>query len=204
MLIEHGGKQPLVHPTAFVAPSAVLSGDVTVGEDTRVLHGAVLTSEGGPVTVGSRCVVMENAIIRGVRRHPARLGDHVLVGPRAHLSGCVVDGEVFLATGTTVFNGATIGARSEVRVNGVVHVNSLLEADAVVPIGWVAVGAPAEILPPSDHERIWAIQRSMDFPGTVWGVDRETPMREVMERYTRALARHLEDRVLDAQDDPGR
>jgi carbonic anhydrase/acetyltransferase-like protein (isoleucine patch superfamily) len=195
-LIEHGGKGPQVDPSAYVSPAAVVSGDVRIGPDTRVLHGAVLTSEGGFVEVGSGCVVMENAVIRGVRRHPARLGDHVLVGPRAYLSGCVVDGEAFLATGTTVFNGATIGARSEVRVNGVVHVNSLLEPDTVVPIGWVAVGVPAEILPPSDHERIWSIQRSMDFPGTVWGVDRETPMREIMERYTHALGRHVGDRVV--------
>jgi carbonic anhydrase/acetyltransferase-like protein (isoleucine patch superfamily) len=204
MLIEHGGRRPTVHPSAYVARSAVLSGDVTVGEESRVLHGAVLTSEGGSVTIGTRCVVMEHAVIRGVGRHPARLGDHVLVGPRAHLSGCVVDGEAFLATGTTVFNGATIGARSEVRVNGVVHVNTVLEPDTVVPIGWVAVGAPAEVLPPSDHDRIWSIQQGMDFPGTVWGVDRGTPMRDVMSRYTRALARHLEDHVIDSGDDPRR
>ena len=174
----------------------MVSGDVRVGSDTRVLHGAVLTSEGGAVEIGSRCVIMENAVIRGTGRHPVRVGDHVLVGPRAYLSGCTVEDEVFLATATTVFNGATIGARAEIRVNAVVHVNSLVDPDTVVPIGWVAVGAPAQISPPSEHERIWAIQRSMDFPGTVWGVDRETPMREIMERYTRALGRHIDDRVV--------
>ena len=46
-----------------MAPTAVVSGDVSVGEESRVLHGAILTSEGGPVTVGRSCVVMENAVL---------------------------------------------------------------------------------------------------------------------------------------------
>jgi len=196
LLIEHGGKRPSIDPSAYVSPAAVVSGDVRVGSDTRVLHGAVLTSEGGAVEVGSRCVVMENAVIRGTGRHTVRVGDHVLVGPRAYLSGCTVEDEVFLATGTTVFNGATIGARAEVRVNGVVHVNTVLPAGAVIPIGWVAVGDPAQILPPDQHDRIWAIQRRMDFPKTVWGSDRDTPQSEILARYSRALGRHRQDRVL--------
>jgi carbonic anhydrase/acetyltransferase-like protein (isoleucine patch superfamily) len=196
MLVEHGGKRPTVHESAYVAPTAVVSGDVTVGEDCRILHGAVLTSEGGRVVIGSRCVVMENAVIRGTRHHPVGVGDHVLVGPRAYLSGCTVEDEAFLATGSTVFNGATVGPRAEVRVNGVVHVNSMLAPEALVPIGWVAVGDPAEILPPEAHDRIWSIQRDMDFPGTVWGVDRSTPQREIMQRYTRALVRHRDDRIV--------
>jgi carbonic anhydrase/acetyltransferase-like protein (isoleucine patch superfamily) len=196
MLVEHGGKRPTVLDSAYVAPTAVVSGDVTVGEDCRILYGAVLTSEGGRVAIGSRCVVMENAVIRGTRHHPVAVGDHVLVGPRAYLSGCTVEDEAFLATGSTVFNGATVGPRAEVRVNGVVHVNSMLAPEALVPIGWVAVGDPAEILPPEAHDRIWSIQRSLDFPGSVWGVVRSTPKREIMQRYTRALVRHRDDRIV--------
>jgi carbonic anhydrase/acetyltransferase-like protein (isoleucine patch superfamily) len=185
-----------VHQTAYVSPAAVLSGDVTVGQDTRILHGAVLTSEGGPIEIGARCVIMENAVLRGVRRHPLRVEDDVLVGPRAYLSGCAVAGEAFLATGATVFNGARVGSGSEIRVNGILHVNSSLPPNATVPIGWVAVGDPAEILSPHDHDRIWAIQRSLDFPGTVFGADRGTPMTELMLRYTRALGRHRDDGVV--------
>jgi len=71
-----------------------------------------------------------------------RLADHVLVGPHAHLSGCTVEDCVFVATGACVFNGARLGARSEVRINGVVHVNTAVPAGATVPIDWVAVGDP--------------------------------------------------------------
>ena len=197
MLIEHGGHRPRVHEMAYVSPAAVLSGQVAVGPETRVLHGAVLTSEGGPVEVGARCVIMENAVLRGTRRHPLLLADDVLVGPRAYLSGCMVGREAFLATGATVFNGATVGSGSEIRVNGTLHVNSTLPPGAIVPIGWVAVGHPAEILSPDEHERIWSIQRSLDFPGTVFGASRDTSMNALMTRYTKALGRHRDDEVVD-------
>ncbi len=200
MLIEHRGRRPRVHETAYVAPTAVLCGDVTVGAESRVLFGAVITAEGGPVEIGERCVVMENAVVRGSARFPVRIGRHVLVGPRAYLTGCTVEADAFLATGSTVFNGARIGARAEVRINGVVHLKTALPPGATVPIGWVAVGDPAEILPPGEHGRIWSIQKQLDFPGTVFGLARapegETIMPELTRRYTDALAAHRKDREI--------
>ena len=200
MLLEHRGKRPRIHETAYVAPTATVCGDVTLGAHSRVLFGAILTAEGGPVEVGAHCIVMESAVIRGTARHPARLGDHVLVGPRTYLTGCAVAESAFLATGATVFNGARIGARAEVRINGVVHVNTALPADATVPIGWIAVGDPAEVLPPGEHERIWAIQERLDFPRTVFGLERapagQTIMPELTRRYARALGEHRADRIL--------
>jgi carbonic anhydrase/acetyltransferase-like protein (isoleucine patch superfamily) len=201
MRIEHQKKQPQIHESAYVAPNAVICGDVTVGENCRVLFGAVLVAQGGPVVIGSHCIIMENAVIRGAAHHPTRLGNHVLVGPRAYLSGCSVEDSAFLATGSTVFNGARIGTRAEVRINGVVHLKTVLPADATVPIGWIAVGDPAEVLPPEEHERIWAIQEPLDFPGTVFGLQRapagETIMPELTRRYSRFLGRHREDDILD-------
>jgi carbonic anhydrase/acetyltransferase-like protein (isoleucine patch superfamily) len=197
VLIEHMGERPKVHHAAYVAPTAVVCGDVTIGEDTRVLFGAVITAEGGPVTIGARCVIMENAVIRGAPKHPCRVGDHVLIGPRAYLTGCTVEDECFLATGATVFNGAALGTGAEVKINGLLHVNSVLPAEASVPIGWVAVGDPAQMFPPEANEEIWAIQRTLDFLRTVFGVSREDfRMPEIMERYTRSLGRHRDDRVL--------
>ncbi len=198
MLIEHRGRRPVVHTDAYVAPNAVISGDVEIGRQTSVLFGAVITADGGPVRIGAECVIMEHAVIRGSQRHPAHLGDQVLVGPHAHLSGCTVEDEVFVATGASVFNGARLGKGAEVRINGVVHVNSVLPADATVPIGWVAVGAPATLFPPDRHNDIWAVQRAMDFRGTVWGVDSQVSRKEIISRYARALRRHRDDRVLES------
>ncbi len=200
MLLEHQGKQPRIDASAYIAPTATVCGDVTIGENCRVLFGAVLTAEGGPVVIGPRTIIMENAVIRGSARHPVQLGAHVLVGPRAYLSGCTVEDDVFLATGATVFNGAHLGARTEVRIDGVVHLKTYLPPDSLVPIGWVAVGDPAQILPPDQHSAIWAIQEPLNFPREVFGLERapqgETIMPELTRRYTRFLARHREDRIL--------
>lgn len=196
MLVEHRGVTPTVDPTAYVAPNAVLSGDVRVGPEARVLFGAVLTAEDGRVDVGARTVVMENALVRGRAAHHVRLGDDVLVGPHAHVNGATVAAGCFLATGCALFPGAVLGADCEVRIHGVVHVNSRLADATTVPIGWVAVGDPAEILPPDAHDAIWEIQRGLDFPGTVYGVDRETSATERMRRQSAWFGAHRDDRVL--------
>jgi len=198
--VRHNGKEPAIHPTAYVAPNAVLSGDVRIGEHTCILYGAVLTAEGGSIDIGPSCVIMEHAVLRGSRRHSLQIGARALVGPHAHVTGCSVADEVFLATGSTVFNGAILETLVEVRINGVVHANSRLPRGSVVPIGWVAVGDPAEVLPPGEHERIWKIQEQLNFPGAVFGLDREEHgaklMQEMMSRYTNALRRHQSDGVL--------
>lgn len=199
MKFEHLGASPRIHETAVIAPTAIISGDVEIGAHTQVLHGAVITAEGGAITLGESVIVMENAIIRAVASNPAHIGDHVLVGPGASLSGATIAEEVFLATGTRVFNGAQIGERSIVNINAVVHLRSVLAPDTNVPIGWVAVGDPVQILPPQEHEAIAAAQRELDFPGYVFGVDRDTPdvMVQLTERYGRSLARHADDTPVD-------
>jgi carbonic anhydrase/acetyltransferase-like protein (isoleucine patch superfamily) len=203
VLIEHDGRRPRVADSAYVAPTAVVCGDVEIGEDCRVLFGAVLSADGGPIEVGAGAIVMENAIVRGRRGHPARLGEHVLVGPHAHLNGAVIERDCFLATGASVFPGARVGAGSEVRINAVVHVNSVLPEQTVVPIGWIAVGDPAQLFPPQAHGELWPLQRALDFPGTLFGLTREElTMELVSEQYAELFGSHLSDRILDAAEQP--
>src|SRR5271166_5351697 len=149
MLFEHEGRSPQVHPTARVAPNATVCGDVVIGPNCSVGFGAVLVAESGPIRVGANCVIMDTAVLRGVRSASLTLGDNVLVGPRAYLTGCIVEDDAFLATGCTVFNGARIGRGAEVRINGIVHLRTALPPHATVPLGWIAVGDPAHILPPT-------------------------------------------------------
>jgi carbonic anhydrase/acetyltransferase-like protein (isoleucine patch superfamily) len=176
-----------IHETATVASSAVLTGDVTIGRNSRVLHGAVLDGDLGPVVVGSDVVVMEHALLRGRADHPLTVGDAVLVGPHSHLNGTSVEDEVFVATGVSMFPGSRAGAGSELRVNSVLHVRSVLPAGTVLPIGWVAAGDPAQLFSPDRHEELWAVQEPLDFPGTVYGVPRGTSMREIMRRQCEAF-----------------
>jgi carbonic anhydrase/acetyltransferase-like protein (isoleucine patch superfamily) len=198
VILEHAGRAPTVDPSAYVAPNAVVSGDVTVGPGARVLFGAVLTAEaGGAIALGANSIVMEQAVVRGRTGYDARIGDHVLIGPHAHVNGCDVGDGVFVATGASIFPGARVGAGAEIRIGAVLQVNSSLPAGATVPIGWVAVGDPAEAFPPERHDEIWAIQRELDFPGTVFGLPRAAPMSEAMARYSELFGAHRDDRVVE-------
>jgi carbonic anhydrase/acetyltransferase-like protein (isoleucine patch superfamily) len=167
-----------------------------LAEGSRVLHGAVLTAENGDVRLGRNSVVMENALVRGRADHPALIGDAVLVGPHAHLNGATVEDEVFIATGASLFPGSVAGVGAELRINSVLQVNSRLEPGAVLPIGWIAVGDPAQLFSPDRHEELWEIQRGLDFPGTVYGVPRGTSMRDIMARQSKYYGTHQEDRLV--------
>lgn len=196
MLISHKGKSPSVHETAYVAPNALLCGDVTVGPGCRILFGAQIIAEGGSIVIGTECIVMENAVLRSNTHHNLNIGDNCLIGPNTHLVGCKIDEQVFIATGAAIFHGAEIGTGAEVRINGVVHIKTCLEPGATVPIGWVAVGNPAIILPPDQHEKIWEIQKLLNFPLTVYGFQREeADMVKITRRLSERLGEHKDDKV---------
>jgi carbonic anhydrase/acetyltransferase-like protein (isoleucine patch superfamily) len=76
MLLEHDGKRPRIHESAYVAPTAVVCGDVTIGENCRVLFGAVIVSEGGPVTIGSHCPARRSSMPELTRRYSKALAKH--------------------------------------------------------------------------------------------------------------------------------
>lgn len=199
MIIAHGSERPAIDPSAWVAPDATVCGHVTIGPGARILHGARLIGEaGGSIAIGRDCIIMENAVVRASPRHACRIGDHCLVGPNAHLVGSILEDEVFVATGAAIFHGAHIGRGAEIRVHATVHLRTRLEPGATVPIGWIAVGDPARILPPDRHEEIWAVQAPLDFPEWVYGLDRGTPglMREITHRLSESLGSHLEDVAL--------
>ena len=197
VFVRHRLKSPRVSESAYIAPTAVLCGDVTVGPHSRVLFGAVITAEGGPVEIGANCVIMENAVVRGVPGHPTWLGDQVLVGPHASLTGCVVEGDTRIATGAVVFNGARLEVGAGVEFHAVVHVNTVVPAGTVVPMGWFAGGNPAELVAPGEWERIRHLIGSLDYPGTVFGVgETDSIMPDIARRYARSLALHNRDTVV--------
>jgi carbonic anhydrase/acetyltransferase-like protein (isoleucine patch superfamily) len=197
MILTHRGERPVIPESAYVAPSAVLCGAVTLGERARVLHGAVLTAEDGEIWIGDDVVVMENALVRGRSHHPVAVGNSVLIGPHAHLNGARVEDEVFMATGASLFPGSVAGTGSELRINSVLHVNSKLAPGTIVPIGWIAAGDPAELFAPDQHEALWQIQSRLDFPGTVYGVPRGTPLRTIMAKQTDFYGAHRGDQIID-------
>jgi carbonic anhydrase/acetyltransferase-like protein (isoleucine patch superfamily) len=202
VLIEHQGKRPSIDPTAYVAPTAVICGDVTIGPRTHVSYGAVVEAHGSPVRIGTQCVVRENLNIRSTSRNAVEIGDYVLIGPHASLKGCTIENECFLATGAKIFQGARVGRRTEVRIDGVVHVRSVLPPESLLPIKWVAVGDPAQLLSPDRHEEIDRILGKMQFAQEVYGLERQSgsgvdmDMKEVTRQITSGLADHCDDREL--------
>lgn len=199
MLYEHLGARPRIHDTAVVAPTAVISGDVEIGPNCQVLHGAVITAEGGPITLGEYVIVMENALIRATAANAVHIGDHTLIGTLASIAGATVGDEVFFASGSRVFNGALVGDRCEVRVNAIIQRRAVVPEGTVIPIGWVATGDPMRLFSPDQADEIAAAQPELDFPGHVFGVDRDTPdlMVQLTERYGSSLARHADDHPVE-------
>jgi carbonic anhydrase/acetyltransferase-like protein (isoleucine patch superfamily) len=200
VILEHRGRGPKIHETAYVAPTATVCGDVTIGENSRILFGAVVVAEGGPVEIGESCIIMENAVVRGTRRDPTRIGHHVLVGPHAHLTGCTLDDCSWVSTGGCVFNGARVGRGARVALHGVVHIDATIPPDGHVPPYWIAAGDPLEVLSLASEENAERIRDylvGVRFHPTVFGVEKgpfDEMMVDVTNRYSRALGSHMEDR----------
>ncbi|EKQ52672.1 MULTISPECIES: gamma carbonic anhydrase family protein [unclassified Clostridium] len=201
MLISHLGKSPSIDVSAFIAPNATICGDVKIGKNTRIMYGAAIIAEGGSIEIGDNCVILENAVLRSTVKHSLKICNEVLIGPNAHVVGCTIENNVFIATGAAIFHGAKLCQNSEVRINGVVHLKTILPENECVPIGWVAIGNPVKILPAEKHDDIWAIQKPLDFPKYVYGVDRkiteESIMPEVMNMMTTTLKTHKDDVILE-------
>jgi carbonic anhydrase/acetyltransferase-like protein (isoleucine patch superfamily) len=184
--------RPSIDPSAAVAPTAILRGDVRVGPNAVIRDGAILVAEGGTIRIGESSIVMEHAVIRSTGADDCSIGAYVMIGPHTHLTGCTVEDEVFVATGASVFNGARLRQGSEVRINGVVHVDTLLESGATVPIGWIAVGSPAKVFAPVQHDEIWAVQKELNFPMRVFREPRQSDsggslVRRMIGKYAKAL-----------------
>jgi carbonic anhydrase/acetyltransferase-like protein (isoleucine patch superfamily) len=200
MLVKHLGEEPEIDNTAYIAPNATICGKVRIGKNTRIMFGVTIIAEGGYIEIGDNCVVLENAVLRSTINHSLQIRNNVLIGPNAHIVGCTIEDNVFVATGVSVFHRAKLCEGSEVRINGVVHIKTELPKNETVPIGWIAVGNPAKILSPEKHDEIWAMQEPLNFPKYVYGVDRnpntKTIMPEILEMMVKALKSHEEDEII--------
>ncbi len=194
----------LVGVGAEIADGAILHGHVTVGEKvsigegTEIHPGVVLYRH---VRIGQHCVVMEHAVIRGAGQHPCLLGNHVLVGPQAHISGATVHGRAFIATGASVFNGAILEEGVVVAINAVVHIGTRCLAGTGVPIGHIAFGAPATVYAPHDAPAVHAQLSALGFTKVVFGLETShladaDAIEQLCARYALALGAHRDDQVV--------
>jgi len=201
MIIKHKNKTPQIDISTYIAPNAVICGDVIIGKNARIMFGAQLIAENSSITIGDNSIVLENAVIRGTDNYSVSIGNNCLIGPNTHLTGCTIEDNVFIATGASIFHGAVLMTGSEVSINGVVHLKTVLPKDTSVPIGWIAVGNPVKILSPDKHEEIWAIQKPLNFPRTVYGVERPKSgepnnMIAICKTMSERLSEHMNDEIL--------
>ena len=202
MIIEHAGKRPHIDTSAYVAPNATICGNVTIGKNARIMFGAQIIAENSPIQIGENCIILENAVVRATYEHPVRIGSNTLIGPHAHIAGCVIEDNVFLATGTSVFHGAIVKRGSEVRVNGIVHLRTIVPENTIIPIGWIAVGDPMQVFSPDRHDEIWEIQRTLAFNKHVYGISAEQDSARMLVQLCRVmserLAAHSSDKIVSA------
>jgi carbonic anhydrase/acetyltransferase-like protein (isoleucine patch superfamily) len=144
MFIEYRGKLPKVHPTAFVAPTAVLIGDIVIGAESSVWFGAVIRGDNGPIRIGARSSIQDNAVVHVSEGCTTIVGDDVTVGHCAVMEDCTIEDGALIGSNAVVLNGATVGSRA------LIAAGSVVGAHATIPSAVVAAGSPAIVKKPLD------------------------------------------------------
>jgi carbonic anhydrase/acetyltransferase-like protein (isoleucine patch superfamily) len=139
MIIEYRGKRPKVDPSAFVAPNAVLIGDVEVGPESSIWFGAVLRGDNGPIRVGARTSIQDNAVVHVSDSGGTHIGDDVTVGHCAVMEDCTIERHALIGSNATLLNGSKIGEAA------LVAAGSVVGQRATIPPRVVAAGAPATV-----------------------------------------------------------
>ena len=133
------GKEPQVAPDAFVAPTAVLIGDVVVEEGASVWFGAVLRADFSRIVVGAGSNIQDNSVLHTNEGQPTLIGSNVTVGHLSMLHGCVIEDEALIGMGSIVLDRARIGRRT------MLAAGSVVSEGGEIPPEVLAAGAPAEV-----------------------------------------------------------
>ncbi len=180
MIIERNGRSPSLHPSAKIAPSAQLIGDVTIGEQCYIDYNVVIESSGAPIQIQDHVISLANTVIRSVGGSsrlpfPVEIGDHTLISPLCALAGCRVGRHCYIATGAMIFQGAVIGEASRVAAGAIVHVKTVLPAQTHVGIRHIAVPTENGFLITSDIQVAREKIAAADFFETVFNETERQP-----------------------------
>lgn len=136
---------PSIHPTAFIAPTAAVMGDVTLGEESSVWYNAVLRGDMAPIIIGGQSNIQDGTIVHVDAGVPCIVGRRVGVGHRVILHGCSVEDDCLIAMGSVLLNGVRVGAGS------VVAAGAVVPEGMQVPAGSLVMGVPGRIVRPVDE-----------------------------------------------------
>lgn len=154
LVLPAHGHMPDVERAAFLAPGAVIIGQVTLGEGVSVWYGSVLRADSNRITVGCDVNIQDGCILHSDPGFPATLGDRVSLGHGAIVHGATVEDDVLIGMRATVLNGAQIGTGS------LVAAGALVRPGTVVPPGSLVAGVPAVVRREISDEERAVIQRT--------------------------------------------
>ena len=140
ILHAYQGRLPTMAPGVRAAETAALTGDVTLGSNVNLWHGAALRADAAPVTVGANTNIQENAVIHEDPGHPVSIGRNVTVGHGAIIHGCTVEDGCLIGMGAILLNGCVIGKGSLIAAGALV-----LQGQTIPPASLV-VGSPGRVL----------------------------------------------------------
>lgn len=205
MIIKHRGIKPEIDPSAYIAPTAAVIGNVTIGAGTRIMFGATVNSEGSKVIIGEGTIISENVVIRatatGNKDHFVLIGDNVFIGPHTTILGASVESCAYIATGATILQAAKICSGSVIAVGALVHAGSVIPKDLFIPPYSIAIGDPVRIFSPYDKEEIGKAIMSIGFADIAFNIDSSGKRRaEIHKKTTEVRSReyeaHLSDEII--------
>lgn len=130
----------LIHPTAFIAPTATVFGHVEIGPEVSVWFGAVLRGDADRIVLGEGANVQDNAVVHADPGYPTLIGANVTIGHAAVIHGCTIGDGALIGMNATVLNGARIGAEA------VIGAGAVVAPGTEIPAGALAVGIPARVV----------------------------------------------------------
>src|SRR5256885_5920995 len=139
MEFELEGRRPRVHRDAYIAPTAVLIGDVEIAAGASVWFGAVLRADEATIQVGEGANIQDNVVIHCAENLPTVIERNATVGHSAQLEGCVVGEGALVGMGSTMLQRSRLGAGSMLAAGAV------LQEGAEIPPGHLAAGVPAKV-----------------------------------------------------------
>ena len=141
-------KQPTLGPGVYIASTAVVLGDVTLGAYSSVWYNAVLRGDINRIVLGEYSNIQDNSVVHLADDFPCIIGRYVTVGHSAIVHACTIEDECLIGMGATVLDGAIIGAQS------IVGANALVTQGTIIPPGSMVLGSPAKVVRPlKDTER---------------------------------------------------
>ena len=139
MIIQYEGITPNIHSSVFVAPGAMIIGDVTIGEESTVWFNCVLRGDLESIRIGCRTNIQDGTVIHMDKEIPCLIGDDVTVGHGAILHSCTIGNEALIGMGAILLTGCKIGERA------IVAAGTLVREGQEIPLGTVAMGVPAKV-----------------------------------------------------------